>query len=189
MQHPGLMGKGVKLLVGLLRLREKKDEPGRSGSRSWEERIQERSPESGRFRLSLLTFITDNREGGHAHKHGDAQSEGWCSCKQVGPTNGVDHQAKDRCLPCLLSGQSWATDVLRCHCGPYGGGWGGYNLVNAWATPYLHQRSVTVFCSPSPAPDSALVILIPQPCHSISLTSQTSTLPGKDSAALPDLTL
>lgn len=137
----------------------------------------------------LLTFITDNREGGHAHKHGDTQSEGWCSCKQVGPTNGVDHQAEDRCLPCLLSGQSWATDVLRCHCGPYGGGWGGYNLVNAWATPYLHQRSVTVFCSPSPAPDSALVILIPQPCHSISLTSQTSTLPGKDSAALPDLTL
>lgn len=122
---------------------KKKDEPRRSESRSWEKRIQERSPDAADFVFKLLTFITDNREGEHAHKHEDAHSEGWCSCKQAGPTNGVDHQAEDGCLPCLISGQSWATDVLRywCHCGPCGGRWGSYNLVNAWATPYLHQRS------------------------------------------------
>lgn len=53
----------------------------------------------------------------------------------------------------------------------------------------LTLSAVTVFCSPSPALDSALVILIPQPCHGSSLTSQTSTLPGEESEALPDLTL
>lgn len=56
-------------------------------------------------------------------------------------------------------------------------------------TLILSVVTAAVFCSPSPALDSALVILKPQPCHGISLTSQTSALPGKESEALPDLAL